>query len=317
MTVAYRIKDWNVHFENNRTRELKHLEWVPIPTKHDSDGFTQLMSHPNGTAHYGAWVLIVEVAAKCKVRGTLSRHGAGFSQGGAGGVRAYDSESLSRVCRGSAEVFAEVLPRLLEIGWLETVNLEDGTVCEESRSIVRDSRSDPAPSCAEWKGMEGNGIEENGREGQVVADEVKTVKYHKDARVALYTLNEASGRNYRETDTNLSVISARLSEPGVDIDGVRLMLARQCKKWKGTAQEDYLRPTTLFGKEKFDGYYAARNAKIEVDSRDRPKVNQRNEGTCVNPLNDYGALAKRKSEEGMARHMARAQQGTPPEPSTP
>lgn len=315
MTVAYRIKDWNVHFENNRTRELKHLEWVPIPTKHDSDGFTQLMSHPNGTAHYGAWVLIVEVAAKCKVRGTLSRHGAGMSQGAAVGVKAYDSESLSRVCRGSAEVFAEVLPRLLEIGWLETVNLEDGKLCEESPIHPAPSCGNPAPSCAEWKGMEGNGIEENGRQVRPVADEVKGLKYHKDARVALYTLNEASGHSYRETDTNLTAISARLSEPGVDIDGVRLMIDRQCKRWLGTNMAEYLRPTTLFGKEKFDGYYAARNAKIEVDIRDRPKVNPRNEGTCVNPINDYGALAKRKSEESMARHLARAQQGAPPEPS--
>lgn len=311
MTVAYRIKDWNVHFENNRTRELKRLEWVPIPTKHDSDGFTQLMSHPNGTAHYGAWVLIVEVAAKCKVRGTLSRYGAGFSHDAAGGVKAYDSESLSRVCRGSAEVFAEVLPRLLEIGWLETVNIEDGTVCEEQPNNPAPSCGIPAPSCAEWKGMEGNGIEEKGMEGEPVADEVKTGKYHRDTRAALYILNEASGRHYRETDTNLTTISARLSEPEVDLEGVRLMVARQCKKWKGTSQEDYLRPETLFGKVKFDGYYAARNAKIEVDIRDRPKVNQRNVGVCHNPANDIAEAARRR----VARTHASLVQAVAPNPN--
>lgn len=153
----------------------------------------------------------------------------------------------------------------------------------------------------------GGGGEDVGKAGVI---QNKPQGYHKDARAALYMLNEASGRNYRETDTNLSVISARMSEPGVELEGVREMVNRQCKKWKGTTYEDFLRPITLFGKEKFDGYYAARNAKIEVDSRDRPPVNRRNEGMCHNPANNVAEAAKRR----VARTHAGLVQSESPHP---
>jgi uncharacterized phage protein (TIGR02220 family) len=83
-----------------------------------------------------------------------------------------------------------------------------------------------------------------------------------DARIVLHLLNELTGRRYRETDPNLSVIAARMKEPGVDLAGVKQMLQRQVKRWKGTAQEEFLRPETLFGKSKFDSYYAARDKPI-------------------------------------------------------
>ncbi len=86
--------------------------------------------------------------------------------------------------------------------------------------------------------------------------------YHKNTRAALHILNEASGRHFRETDANLTFISARLKEPEVTIEGVRQMIERQCRRWKETDQAEYLRPETLFNKTKFDGYYAARDLPI-------------------------------------------------------
>ena len=88
--------------------------------------------------------------------------------------------------------------------------------------------------------------------------------YSADCRAALHWLNEKSGRRFRETESSLSVIQARLKEPGVDIEGVKAMIDRQCERWKGTTMEEYLRPETLFGKTKFDGYYAARNLPIQT-----------------------------------------------------
>lgn len=86
--------------------------------------------------------------------------------------------------------------------------------------------------------------------------------YSPETRVALHYLNEKSGRHFRESESSLSVIQARLSESGVDIAGVKLMIDRQCRRWKGTSQEEYLRPETLFGKTKFDSYYAARELPV-------------------------------------------------------
>lgn len=104
----------------------------------------------------------------------------------------------------------------------------------------------------------------------VLENEAEEGKYHKDSRTVLHLLNEAAGRHYRETDANLKFISARLSEPGVDLDGMRQMIARQCKKWNGTNMADYLRPETLFNKTKFDGYYAARQQPITDDAKPKP-----------------------------------------------
>src|SRR5687767_7543220 len=107
-----RIVDWDKHFENNRTKELKKLSWVPFPNKHDGDGFTELLDHPNGAAHYGAWCAIVQVASKCDPRGTLSRDGA----------RPHDVASLSRITRIPEPVLTEAIQRLINpIGWLEVV----------------------------------------------------------------------------------------------------------------------------------------------------------------------------------------------------
>src|SRR4051812_15271607 len=99
----YRIRDWSKHFENNRTKELKHMTWVPMPNKMDGDGYTELVTHPNGAAHFGAWCALVEVASKCGDRGTLMREGA----------KPHDSASLQRITRLPAAVFDEAIPRLV------------------------------------------------------------------------------------------------------------------------------------------------------------------------------------------------------------
>jgi hypothetical protein len=58
-----RIRDWSEHFENNRTKELVRMAWVPVPNKQDGDGYTELLDHVNGAAHLGAWIAIVELAS--------------------------------------------------------------------------------------------------------------------------------------------------------------------------------------------------------------------------------------------------------------
>jgi hypothetical protein len=120
-----KITDWDKHFENNRTRDLKHLAWVPFPNKQDGDGYTELLEHPNGAAHLGAWCALVQVASKCGVRGTLLRDGG----------KVHDSDSLARMTRIPGKVWNEVLPRLAKIGWIETCT-ETAPSCGET-----------APSC--------------------------------------------------------------------------------------------------------------------------------------------------------------------------
>ena len=69
----YRIKDWDKNFEINRSRQLKRLWWVATPNKHDGDGYTDLITRPDGISLFGTWCLIVQVASKVPQpeRGTL------------------------------------------------------------------------------------------------------------------------------------------------------------------------------------------------------------------------------------------------------
>lgn len=151
MTVL-RISGWGQHFENNRTRELKSLDWVPIPNKQDGDGYTDLVEHPSGAAHFGAWIAIVEVASKCRPRGILVRDSG----------KPHDSRSLARVTRLKAEIFDEAIPRLLEIGWLETQDLADQQDTTEPNPIPQEDAA--IPHQGEEKRLT-NGTEGKGREG--------------------------------------------------------------------------------------------------------------------------------------------------------
>jgi uncharacterized phage protein (TIGR02220 family) len=122
--------------------------------------------------------------------------------------------------------------------------------------------------------------------------------YHKDSRSVLHVLNEATGSHYREVDSNLSRISARLQEPEVSLDGIRLMIQRQCKLWIGTRFEKHLTPGTLFGKEKFDNYYGQREQPIndKVSGTNHRGGPDRNAGT----YHDHTQY-----QDGMRRRLAR------------
>jgi hypothetical protein len=107
MNSRYRIKDWDTHFENSSSRKLKRLDWVAVPNKMDGTGYTALVDHPNGAAHLGAWCALIEISSRQTERGSIPE--------GIGGV----FRSLARISRLPVEIFEEVMPRLLEIGWVE------------------------------------------------------------------------------------------------------------------------------------------------------------------------------------------------------
>lgn len=111
----YKIRDWEKHFEKAQNRQLINAIWVPIPTKHDGKTFRRIMMMPNGLAMYGAWLLMVEVAAKCTPRGTLTD-----DQG------PLTAEDLA-IKTGAPEAdFLEALSVLSSerIGWLEASDYE-------------------------------------------------------------------------------------------------------------------------------------------------------------------------------------------------
>ncbi len=111
--ARYRVKDWSTHFEKNRTRELKRMEWVAVPNRMDGRGYTALVDHPNAAGHLGAWLAILEIASRSTTRGEIPQDGAGNTE-----------TCLARISRLPVQIFMEVLPRLVDIGWIECFHID-------------------------------------------------------------------------------------------------------------------------------------------------------------------------------------------------
>lgn len=108
---AIQIRNWSKHFENAASKKLKRLDWLALPIKMDGDGYAFLVDHPEGAAHFGAWIAILQIAAK------QPQEKRGYIPEGVGGI----CQSLSRVSRIPAKVFESVIPRLLLLEWIEQV----------------------------------------------------------------------------------------------------------------------------------------------------------------------------------------------------
>ena len=155
ISVTYRIRDWDAHFENAASRKLKRLDWVAVPNKMDGSGYMALVNHPEGAAHLGAWYAAVEIASRQKVRGTLPD---------VGGI----CQCLGKISQLPAAVFESALPRLVQIGWIEQYNqqvTESATSLGFSPNVVADSPAN-LPALWEKNGPTGKGREWNGTEGQ-------------------------------------------------------------------------------------------------------------------------------------------------------
>lgn len=81
---------------------------------------------------------------------------------------------------------------------------------------------------------------------------LKALSGKPDVSVLEY-LNSKTGRAYRATVVNLGFIKARLNE-GASVDDCKAVVDRQLEIWRGTDMEQYLRPATLFNREKFNQY---------------------------------------------------------------
>jgi hypothetical protein len=113
MAVVYSIKGWGeegYYYEVAQNRRTAgQLPWVAMSTRHDGLSLRRLMLLEDGPAIYGAWCLMVQVAAKCPVRGTLADV--------SGPLTAVD---LSLKTGMAAQVFDRAFHVLVskEIGWL-------------------------------------------------------------------------------------------------------------------------------------------------------------------------------------------------------
>lgn len=82
------------------------------------------------------------------------------------------------------------------------------------------------------------------------------------ARELLQFTNEKTGRNFRPTEVNLKFIEGRLRE-GYSVQECRAVVARKCREWGADDKmRQYLRPATLFNREKFSQYVGDVNVQV-------------------------------------------------------
>ena len=133
-----RVRNWT-DFESHRTRHMRNINSIRVPNL-DTEGYIDLISHENGAEHFGAWVAILRVASRCNPRGTLVRDNGG----------PYTAASLARMTRLPAACFEEAIPRLLAIGWLETISSNDDAgrancgICQEDAPLPNGTMPEPS-----------------------------------------------------------------------------------------------------------------------------------------------------------------------------
>lgn len=135
MTV-YTIKNWGKVFENFRSRELKEPKYVCWPVRLDSEGLGMLLETPDGLQAFGVFSVLVQLAAKCPVRGTLEDERGPWTV-----------DRISKHLRIPRDILTRAFALLssTEIGWL-TCKGGESLQRQEERQTDDTSMQDRAPS---------------------------------------------------------------------------------------------------------------------------------------------------------------------------
>ena len=116
--MKYRIRDWQKHYENNKSRERTELKWCPFPNKQTGIGLIRIMAHENGEAIYGCFVAVVLMLSRQKKPhrdGWLTIDGKPDSP-------ALEVEDIAAVTRFKPTTITQMLELLSSdrIAWIET-----------------------------------------------------------------------------------------------------------------------------------------------------------------------------------------------------
>jgi len=125
-----RVRNYSAIYENNRTKELKTLKWIPLPIKLDSDGYCSIMEEEDGPAIFGAWIACLEVVAK--TRGDFVRSNGDI----------HTSSSLSRMTRIDKAVIERMVFVCIGLGWLENAG------CDNPAGIPQEGATIPQEGAA-------------------------------------------------------------------------------------------------------------------------------------------------------------------------
>lgn len=132
--MAYAINNWDEHFESAYSRRIKgRLPWVQMPTSHDGKRYLRLTSRPMPVELFGAWCLLVELAAKMPKRGVfVDSHG-----------EALDAQDFADMTKMPVEPFERALKELSSprLRWI----IGNGETLFDSAPDETEQTDGPAP----------------------------------------------------------------------------------------------------------------------------------------------------------------------------
>jgi hypothetical protein len=113
------VSRWNEVFETAESRRHRSLLWIAIPVSFNSTGLQRLLDEFDGVkaaALYGCWNALLKIAASAPVRGVLAGHKG----------ESYTSGRLARLSGFPQQLFDELIPWCVSVGWLVTAQPTTG-----------------------------------------------------------------------------------------------------------------------------------------------------------------------------------------------
>lgn len=267
--IFTKILDSSIWLEPTGTR----IVWLTLLAAMDQDGFAQFASPQNLAHRARVEAADCEAALRC-LEGPDSNSGDPDNEG----------RRIERVPGGwfilNAAKYRDIVTRVVDREQnrlrvarhrekQKSVTVCNGTVMEGNGHVTTctDLKRSVTPSdtyteaYSEAHKSSASGDTHKAEEGKEVKPDPipKTTQRLAAARPALTLMRELSGRPFREVDSNLLPIAARLEEPEVTQEGVLQMLRREWENRRGDPeQEKWYQPQTIFRAKNFDGYYSAR-----------------------------------------------------------
>jgi hypothetical protein len=155
--VTYQIKDWESHFENDRSKGRDRCSFVCIPNKQHGMGFSRIVAEKDGAMVYGIWHMIVGACSQQK-----RPRGGWLTDDGSPTGTSWTAEDLAVKFRRPVAEIRRGLEVLCspKVGWLAVHNeVSPKAKSSSHHELTMDSPSDHL----EGKGREEEGMEMNGR----------------------------------------------------------------------------------------------------------------------------------------------------------
>ena len=158
---------------------------------------------------------------------------------------------LSDFCQCAESTVSRAITKLRKLGYIRVASFDGRTRVLHS-CLAKSARQTPqirkadSPNPQERILVESTNREEEPLSGKPDDD----VPY--DEIISYF--NEKSGKHYRaRTESTRKMIRARFAD-GYTLDDFKHVIDVKCAQWRGTEQERYLRPETLFRPAHFESY---------------------------------------------------------------